>query len=65
MHFFFFQGKGGKGQTKRKAPDELWTDGTVPERQNPLIHFLDDKLPREFLQQVHNPIIRGCIFSGI
>jgi E3 ubiquitin-protein ligase TRIP12 len=45
------KGKGGKGQTKRKAPDELWTDGTVPERQNPLIHFLDDKLPREFLQQ--------------
>jgi len=45
------KGKGGKGQTKRKAPDELWTDGTVPERQNPLINFLDDKLPREFLQQ--------------
>jgi hypothetical protein len=44
------QGKGGKGHSKRKAPDELWTDGTIPERQNPLINFLADKLPKEFIQ---------------
>merc|ERR1719186_1496161 len=45
------KGKGGKGQTKRKAPDELWTEGQVPERQNPLVNFLDDKMGREHLQQ--------------
>jgi len=45
------KGKGGKGQTKRKAVDELWTDGLVPERQNPLLNFLDEKLTREYLQQ--------------
>jgi len=45
------KGKGGKGQTKRKAPDELWTEGIVPERPSPLVNFLEDKLPREFLQQ--------------
>ncbi len=44
------QGKGGKGHSKRKAPDELWTDGTIPERRNPLINFLADKLPKEFIQ---------------
>lgn len=44
------KGKGGKGHSKRKAPDELWTDGTIPERQNPLLNFLADKLPKEFIQ---------------
>jgi E3 ubiquitin-protein ligase TRIP12 len=45
------KGKGGKGQAKRKAPDELWTEGIVQERPNPLISFLEDKLPKEFLHQ--------------
>ncbi|XP_023345840.1 E3 ubiquitin-protein ligase TRIP12 [Eurytemora carolleeae] len=45
------KGKGGKGQAKRKAPDELWNEGVVPERPNPLISFLEDKLPKEFLHQ--------------
>merc|ERR1719228_2063889 len=44
------KGKGGKWHSKRKAPDELWNDGTPPERHNPLINFLADKLPREYLQ---------------
>jgi hypothetical protein len=44
------QGKNGKGHSKRKAPDELWTDGIIPERQNPLVNFLADKLPKEFIQ---------------
>ena len=46
------KGKGGKWHSKRKAPDELWTEGTPPERVNPLVNFLADKLPRdrEYLQ---------------
>merc|ERR1719308_24543 len=44
------KGKGGKWHSKRKAPDELWNDGAPPERHNPLINFLADKLPREYLQ---------------
>jgi len=44
------KGKGGKWQSKRKAPDELWTEGVPPDRTNPLIVFLADKLPREYLQ---------------
>ena len=44
------KGKGGKWHSKRKAPDELWTDGLPPDRTNPLIVFLADKLPREYLQ---------------
>merc|ERR1719447_2461622 len=44
------KGKGGKWHSKRKAPDELWNDGAAPDRVNPLINFLADKLPREYLQ---------------
>lgn len=44
------KGKGGKWHSKRKAPDELWNEGSPPERQNPLVNFLADKLPREYLQ---------------
>ena len=44
------KGKGGKWHSKRKAPDELWNDGTPPDRTNPLMNFLADKLPREYLQ---------------
>jgi len=44
------KGKGGKWHSKRKAVDELWTEGTPPERNNPLTVFLADKLPREYLQ---------------
>jgi len=44
------KGKGGKWNSKRKAPDELWTEGVPPDRTNPLIVFLADKLPREYLQ---------------
>ena len=44
------KGKGGKWHSKRKAPDELWTEGTPPERTNPLVNFLADKLPRDYLQ---------------
>lgn len=44
------KGKGGKWHSKRKAPDELWNEGTPPDRTNPLINFLADKLPREYLQ---------------
>ena len=41
-------GKKGKGakQSKRKATDELWNEGNVPERINPLHPFLVEKLPR-------------------
>ena len=41
-------GKKGKGakQSKRKATDELWNEGNVPERVNPLHPFLVEKLPR-------------------
>ena len=46
------QGKGGKGQSKRKAVDELWTEGVVPARTNPLILALDTRLASEYLQQV-------------
>merc|ERR1719228_1555124 len=49
------KGKGGKWHSKRKAPDELWTDGTPPERQNPLVNFLADKLPREYFQVAQDP----------
>jgi len=45
------KGKGGKGHSKRKAPDELWNEGVVPERASPLVSFLDHVLPKEFLQQ--------------
>merc|ERR1719410_2827726 len=44
------KGKGGKWHSKRKAPDELWNEGNPPDRVNPLINFLADKLPREYLQ---------------
>ena len=44
------KGKGGKGHSKRKAPDELWNEGTPPERVNPLQPFLSDKLPRGYIQ---------------
>ena len=44
------KGKGGKWTSKRKAPDELWIEGISPDRTNPLIAFLADKLPREYLQ---------------
>eukprot|EP00092_Neocalanus_flemingeri_P014477 GFUD01015622.1.p1 GENE.GFUD01015622.1~~GFUD01015622.1.p1 ORF type:complete len:1754 (-),score=538.42 GFUD01015622.1:509-5770(-) len=44
------KGKGGKWHSKRKAPDELWNEGSPPERNNPLLNFLADKLPREYLQ---------------
>ena len=44
------KGKGGKWHSKRKAPDELWNEGSPPDRVNPLINFLADKLPRDYLQ---------------
>ena len=68
VYLVFLQGKGGKGQAKRKAPDELWTEGIVAERQNPLISFLEDKLPKEFLHQVNSFIYLltySCIHSSI
>eukprot|EP00095_Tigriopus_kingsejongensis_P008879 maker-scaffold15_size728074-snap-gene-6.27 protein:Tk08879 transcript:maker-scaffold15_size728074-snap-gene-6.27-mRNA-1 annotation:"e3 ubiquitin-protein ligase trip12 isoform x2" len=45
-------GKKGKGskQSKRKAPDELWNDGSPPERPNPLDGFMVDKLPKFITQ---------------
>ncbi len=43
-------GGGGKGgsskQSKRKAPDELWSEGVVPERPSPLEPFLSSELPK-------------------
>ena len=64
------KGKGGKWNSKRKAPDELWTEGVPPDRTNPLIVFLADKLPREYLQvipdRITNIISPGVtqLFSG-
>ena len=49
------KGKGGKWHSKRKAPDELWNEGNPPDRVNPLINFLADKLPREYLQVYVSP----------
>ncbi len=40
------KGKGSSKQSKRKAPDELWSDGLVPERPSPLEPFLSAELPR-------------------
>lgn len=48
-------GKKGKGSkhSKRKAPDELWSEGNPPERKNPLDAFLVDKLPK--LSSIQDP----------
>lgn len=40
------KGKGSAKQSKRKAADELWSEGNPPERLNPLDAFLVGKLPK-------------------
>ena len=50
------KGKSGKWTSKRKAPDELWIEGISPDRTNPLIAFLADKLPKEYLQVTINHV---------
>jgi len=40
------KGKGlSKGSRRKSPPDELWSDGVVPEVANPLDEYLTDKLP--------------------
>lgn len=38
------KGKGSSKQSKRKATDELWNEGTTPFRNNPLQPYLVNKL---------------------
>ena len=45
----------GSNKSKRKAPDDLWTEGQAPSMQNPLTPFLVDKLPINSSSQQDDP----------